>query len=310
MREARPLAKLPSAMAPSVALVYQAYGGRAYLDQALFSILTFRHHYPATAPNIQLVVYTDQPEHFAGSGAQCELLTPERIAAWRGRYGFVHRLKVEMLRDATNRFSASLLYLDSDTYWKSSPLELLDAIQTNHCVMDRFEGNLSSQCHPYLHEYLLREKKQGRGAIAPQSPMWCAGVVGLPFTHRTLLDEVLTLTDALYRRIYQKDWLEQFAFSATLAEHSVLMSSTRQIEHYWKCSGGAAALIGEFLDANRDADRTELPALAAAFTTDLESYSRARPENAKPPALKKLRRSLLKRWTHLRVMVDNVTGRG
>lgn len=295
-------------MAPSVTLVYQAYGGRAYLDQALFSLLTFRHYGPA-AQNVQIVVYTDQPQHFPLDYVRCEPLTSARIHAWRGRYGFVHRLKIEVLRDAAARFGTSLLYLDADTYWKSSPQELLDGIQTNHCVMDRFEGNLSLQCHPYLHQFLRHDKRPPWGTLSPQSPMWCAGVVGLPLAHRALLDEVLSLTDALYRRIYQKDWLEQFAFSATLAEHSVLMASTHQIEHYWQYSGGAAAALGEFFAANRDADRAQWPALAAAFATDLESRSRARPENAKPRLGQKLRRSLLKRWTHLRVMVDNVASR-
>lgn len=301
-------------MTSPIHLVYRAYGARAFLDQTLYSILSFDHHYPAWRDAVQIVVYTDQPNYFAsaGLGIVCEELTSTRIKAWSGPYNFVHRLKFEMLRDAMLRWHSPLLYVDGDTYWLSPPDNLLQALRAGRTIMHTFEGDVSPQFHPALHECLTRQaapiQKSTGLKVSPTTPMWNTGVVGLPLPQVEVLDQALQLCDTLFLCCYQREWLEQFAFSMLLQQYAPILSAERAISHYWGYADEATAIIRDLLRRAHTAG-TPFPTIdPAALEKQCRAIQRS-PTNRRQQRAKRLRRSYQKRLTHWRVMVDNLTGR-
>lgn len=287
-------------------IIYQGYGGAAFRDQACFSALTCRHFLRGVARDIRIVIYTDRPEEFPAGEWRFETLDAKRVAAWRGRYGFVHRLKIELIRDAAQRFGTSLLYLDGDTYWTASPGRCAEHIEAGDCVMHLSEGRLSPRNAPYLHQFLLQEQAAGRGTIVPDVEVWNAGVIGLPAQHLGLLDEVLALTDNLFRRCYQREWLEQLAFSHVLQQHARVVGAQNEIAHYWNRNSETPPALRQFFESNAGIGLDELAARAAAF--DLRAHTPPpdrSPRGRYAHAMRKLRRSWRKRLVHWRVAWDN-----
>ncbi|MEO6907368.1 MAG: hypothetical protein ABI210_05720 [Abditibacteriaceae bacterium] len=288
-------------------ILYLAYGGVDYLNQALYSILTLRHYCPDLDQKYKVVVYTDSPEFFEGRCIECRQVSAEQVQQWRGCYNYVHRFKIEMIRDANRSYGVPLLYLDSDTYWQASPEALFSAIEAGSFVMNSYEGLLSETFHPVLHRFLSSDVGRKFG-ISPQSPMWNSGIIGLPACATTLLGEVLKLTDDLFRLCYERNWLEQFAFTHVLSERSSLVAATRELNHYWEYNMQAQTVLREFFAERVQQDDEQLIVDAIALTADLESRSLALQPQQNDywrSRWERSCRSFKKRWTHLRILRDN-----
>jgi len=221
-------------------LVYQAYGHEAILEECLWSMLSLSKWLaPEAAPFI--VIYTDQPEWFQRWPLPFQVayqkLDAAKIKAWRGPKGFVHRLKIALLRDALQQYNAPLLYVDTDSEFLQSPLPLLQGIAAGRHYMHVCEGRLSQPQQPVLRKLLafFQKKPQIPGHalhISGDTLMWNAGVLGLSPADAGLLQEVLSLTDVLYP-LYPKHIVEQFAFSVVLQQSGPLHSAAPYIFHYW-----------------------------------------------------------------------------
>lgn len=294
-------------------IVYRAYGDRAYLDQTLYSILSLRHQTPAGTLMPQVVIYTDQPAYFQACGldVSTRTLTREQVGQWSGRYGFVHRLKLELLRDALAAYGAPLLYVDGDTIWIEPPDRLQQALAAGQFLMHKFEGDVSPRFYPALYECLRREEprlqRELNLKLGATVPMWNSGVVGLPAAVVDLLDRSLQLCDALFLRCYQREWLEQLALSIAFQGQPV-DTAEREIAHYWGYADEATPLVRDLLRQSSAA----ASGFVAVEPADLETRSRAVQRttvNRRRQALKRLRRSYHKRLQHLRVAIDLRLGR-
>lgn len=221
-------------------LVYLAYGPRRFLDEAIYSLASF---VAVSGPGAAAVtVYTDNAGYLRSrlpAEVRYEELRPDRIRSWRGPTDFVHRVKVEMLRDFCARQHGTLVYVDTDTVFLKPLDGVFAALERDGAAfMHENEGRLSSRRNPIFRKLLAvfrRESFTYRGAplrVPAECAMWNAGLIGLRLDQRRLLDEVLDLTDQFHAR-YPKHVMEQFAFSFVLSREPALRAAADCVHHYW-----------------------------------------------------------------------------
>ena len=222
------------------ALVYLAYGPPRFLDEAIYSLASY---VAVSGPRAAAVtVYTDNPGYLRArlpADVCYEELGADRVEAWRGPTDFVHRVKVEMLRDFCARHRGTFVYVDTDTVFLKPLDDVFTALERGGTAfMHENEGRLSSRKNPVFRKLLAffrRNTFTYRGApllVPPESEMWNAGLIGLHADQRRLLDDVLDLTDQFHAR-YPKHVMEQFAFSYVLSRELDLSAADDRVYHYW-----------------------------------------------------------------------------
>ncbi|MBD0351255.1 MAG: hypothetical protein ICV51_01320 [Flavisolibacter sp.] len=225
-------------------ILYQAYGGIDYINECRFSLLKYLSLYNINPPaDTAIVIYTDQPALFEAYDTflrhfDLVLVTKEQTEQWKGESNFIHRMKIEIIKDFFTRNSGNLLYCDTDTY-AVTPLELLfENIEKGDFYMHEYEGVIDKEVIPSFykwHNFLQGKTFQYNNkqfTYVNHLKMWNAGVIGISDRYRQLLDDVLALTDVIYKQ-FQKHTVEQFAFNYCLQQAGVVHSATENIVHYW-----------------------------------------------------------------------------
>jgi hypothetical protein len=227
-------------------ILYHAYGLQSLYQQVIFSILTLYYHQKGNFDNIQIVIYTDKPGIFERYAAKMpimlEELTPDMIKNFKGSNGFVHRVKICVIKACLNKYNSNILYLDSDTYFLSSPTQLLQQINAGYSIMNTDDYDLIHADEKFENEDWLLIRRairnynyhiEGKTIKIPlNTRMWNAGVIGLSVQNKSFLDQVLDLTDQIYtnKKVFTA---EQFAFSYFLQLKTKLKTSGNVIFHYW-----------------------------------------------------------------------------
>jgi hypothetical protein len=244
-------------------VVYQAYGQPYILKQNLFSIVSLLKMHTGLKSVHKILIYTDQPDYFKnylGNNPilQYENMSPERLAKWRGAINFVHRVKVEMLRDAAKLFpNENLFYMDGDTYFLSDPESLFTEINDRQSIMHEAENVIETGKDPLSKKVARFLKKnvfeiKGKSVKIPTSTtMWNAGVLGFTPAFFPDLDLVLEFTDQSYSR-YQKHVMEQLAFSYFLSQKTDIIAARDVIHHYWRQKDEYNALVADFLEKTKN----------------------------------------------------------
>src|SRR5690554_3980646 len=102
-------------------ILYFTHGQKEFLNEAVFALLSYYAHHKEEENKI--VVYTDNVDYFKQKlplSIAYIPLSQETIQKWKGDINFVHRVKIELLKDFATKFSGNVLYLDSDTYFKTN----------------------------------------------------------------------------------------------------------------------------------------------------------------------------------------------
>lgn len=253
-------------------VVYQAYGGENIHRQAAFSILALAGALGKDRSSLRVVVCTDRPAFFEGLGVTVEVLSPATIRAWRGRYDFVHRLKIKALEHCADRYDGDILYFDTDTYVRSSPVLLVSAVREDASLMYRSEGVVGPDNHPVLHRYLVRNAAALGMHSAADITMWNAGVIGIHRRNVGLIREVLTLTDRMTEGC-SRHTVEKLAFSYLLQTRTVVTAAEPSVVHYCEVRNGVDEEIARFL--HDTAEASFAARCRAAFV--LDPASRVKP---------------------------------
>ncbi len=222
-------------------ILYQAYGNKDVLNEAIYSILSF--HNQKTRPEVTFVVYTDDPAYYEGKipeGVIFESLTQEKLTRWKGPTNFHHRVKVEMIIDFFSKYDGNLLYVDTDTCFKADPAPLFDGIDKGKVFMHVCEGRIDKVTDNLVFKKLVRflkghafKLKDGSDLVIPADIyMWNAGVLGFNKSVLPKVKEVLELTDVVHQQ-YEKYVMEQFVFSYVLQNNYTLHEAEPYIYHYW-----------------------------------------------------------------------------
>ena len=257
----------------SVTVVLQAYGSDTIINQNIYCLLSFLRHSDVETKNktpgqgVRVVIYTDQPERFrkffdieqARDHIQYEDLSPARVKEWRGSINFVHRVKVEMLRDAAKKFAGTrIFYVDGDTVFLRDPSPLFAFIDNRNSVMHELENIVDLGSDPISKKLTRFLQKEWRPNEASQrglnsgAAMWNAGVLGFSPQFTPHLDEVLRLTESLYSA-YPKHIMEQLAFSYYLRTHTRIHDAREFILHYWRDKDVYNERIARFLSTHATA---------------------------------------------------------
>src|SRR5690348_7799104 len=115
-------------------IVLQCYGNEAIFHECTFALLTLCQLYtPDELQKFQVWIYTDKPEWFIAF-RDCPLqitlkkINDEVIQKWKGKIDFVHRVKIEVLRDLLLTKAGNVLYLDTDVVFLRRVDPMMEAI--------------------------------------------------------------------------------------------------------------------------------------------------------------------------------------
>lgn len=236
-------------------IVFQCYGHEGIFHECAYALLSLSRQYGGGGPaHTEVWIYTDNAEwfnQFRNCGLQLRFakIDADKIKAWRGTIDFVHRVKIEVLKDFSRERNGNILYLDTDVVFLQPVEPLFAGIAAGHLYMHVMEGIVSSRANPifskldaYLREYT---PMQVHGKPLWDLAMWNAGVLGFHSKFRYLLDEVLTFTDTEYPR-FPKHVVEQFAFSVFFRQAAPIRSSAFAILHYWNLKEARMVLASFF----------------------------------------------------------------
>lgn len=233
------------AIPPKSYIVFQAYGNEGILQECAFVLLTLsRQHTAEELKDTEVWIYTDQPEFFKAFG-DCTLDLHFRqvdhtlLQQWRGAIDFVHRVKIEMLRDFTKDREGQILYLDTDVCFFSPVTELFRNIAEGKIYMHIMEGPVhetENVIFQKLSRFIKKNNPLKVGGeevnIAPETTMWNAGVLGFHTRYKPLLEDILLFTDEVYVQ-FHKHVVEQFAFSYYFQNAAPMLTAHTRIYHYW-----------------------------------------------------------------------------
>ncbi len=225
-------------------ILYQAYGSIDHINECRYSLLKLLQIYNLKAPaSTTVVIYTDQPAMFDAftpffQQFEMQAVNPQLIQKWRGAIDFVHRVKIEVIKDFFSRHEGNLLYFDTDTYIHQ-PLEpFFEAIEKGTFYLHEYEGIINQTANPIFqkwNDFLKTHALQYNGKRVELSngiKMWNAGVIGINSNARYLLDDIMALTDTIYP-LFPKHIAEQFSFSYCLQKVGNVKESDGQVAHYW-----------------------------------------------------------------------------
>jgi len=227
-------------------VLYQVYGKKNLFNQVLFSILTLHYFLQKEKETFEIVVYTDNPHYFkayqTSLNLKLETLTAQQIEEFKGEDNFVHRVKICVIKDCLAKYKKNVFYLDSDTYFNQSPLQLISQIDSETSIMNTNDYDLQNAEELYENGDWLKIRRairdyeyevDGKVVKIPLSTrMWNAGIIGISYENKNLVDDVLKLTDQIYKnkKVFT---VEQFAFSYCLQNKTRLITTGDVITHYW-----------------------------------------------------------------------------
>ncbi|WP_165673316.1 hypothetical protein [Metapseudomonas otitidis] len=226
-------------------LVYLVYGRKTeYHQEAKFSILSALHHAAGQCPRI--LVYTDEPEQFANWPVDVVGLDADTLAAWTGTAAYLHRRKAAAIRDAL-QYAEQSIFIDTDTLFLNSPLELFDRLANVAWLVDEVEGVWSECDRDSLREvvgpYLAEQYGVDESMLLINS-----GVLGFNIEASRLMDETLELIDVLHPMAPRVHTVEQFAVSVAARHLGQPAESRGVVRHYYSGKSYWRHMVAAFFE--------------------------------------------------------------
>ena len=251
---------------PANYIVFLCYGNVGVFHECAFALLSLcRLHGAEELKNIEVCLYTDNPAWFQ-SFKDCPLKVSYRevdkqtLRQWRGKIDFVHRVKIEALKDVTKDKTGNILYTDTDIVFTHRIDKMLEHIGNGMLYMHIMEGIVSNAGNPILSKLNkhLQKNKQRKIKEKPlhELAMWNAGVLGFNTKYKYILDEALAFTDSEYPT-FPKHVIEQFAFSVYFQQAGPIKAAAPFILHYWNLKEARVALAS-FFEEFKNKSWTEL----------------------------------------------------
>ena len=168
-------------------VLYIVYGDdQGYYDGAKFSFLTLMN-WISDKDLIETVILTENPEAFSNFPVTIIPITKLQKNEWslNGKYHF--RIKNRGLAFVMDVLQITdldkILFFDTDTYFKKSPLKLFELIQTNQALLYLNEGFIYKRKRFGVYVESLRNKKikiaDKTYELKKDSAMWGSLMVGI-----------------------------------------------------------------------------------------------------------------------------------
>jgi hypothetical protein len=216
--------------------IYIAYGPSPYIRlELLYSLSTLLFEY-ATRP-IEVLIYTDNPISYAHLDERIQIVDIAAALDGMTRAGALpHRVKPCVLLDAMRSRTQACVLLDTDSYVAPGFADLLAQALSRGAAMVLREGPIP---HPELVGFQTHLPHYGLYAFNPlTSVMFNSGLVAVdPRTHVPVIEDVISLIDALLDNGITLFTIEQVAFSEMLRLHRVDVATMHPaFQHYFRRS--------------------------------------------------------------------------
>lgn len=236
-------------------IVFQCYGQEGVFLECGHALLSLALQYDNEVPaDLQVWIYTDNPGWFKildgiNLPLNYRMVDKPTIQQWYGSINFVHRMKIELLKDFAGAREGNVLYCDTDVVFLRKPDEMFRAIGEGKKYMHVMEGKVSEKINPILAKLdkYLRRSVSMRVNDKPlhELAMWNAGVLGFSTNDKAILDEILAFTDREYPG-FPKHVVEQFAFSVYFQQAGDVKAAAPYMIHYWNLKEARVALASFF----------------------------------------------------------------
>lgn len=286
-------------------ILYFTHGSDEFLNEAVFALLSYYAHHKEDENKI--IVYTDNSAYFKKRLPQSIkyiALDKETIKKWKGAIDFVHRAKIELLRDFATRYTGNVLYLDSDTYFRTNISILFEHIQNGNAVMSLEEGAINSSPIKHLKDFDRYFKKNNHQLTIGNTSfrfkkdvrMYNAGIIGtrVPESAR-LFDEALRITDYIYPE-HPSHVVEQFAFSYLLqTQNQRVIEAEPLIHHYWYFKE-FRVILKDFFETYKDKSFEELLLLYTKINPEYLGGEKLRYKNASFTEKLRIKITSFRKW--------------
>ncbi|WP_027629584.1 hypothetical protein [Ruminiclostridium cellobioparum] len=240
-------------------LLYCAFGETKYINMAVYSILSYINSYGNPGKEISLVIFTNNVIPFKKALSEYEgniiyeKISDSTLDDWLNGTNYMPRLKIKSLQYFFEKYTGNVLFIDCDTFHIKNIEHLFDKINDNRFI-------LFSKC-PSIREYLkflgeyfkkyptdfpfslyklcLDLEKTGfitdgqkKYSISLSFCEYNSGVIGMNAKYLPLLDEVLNLSDIIYKK-YHYWCAEEFAFSYVISQIQEIVTCEDSIYHYF-----------------------------------------------------------------------------
>lgn len=220
-------------------VLYIVYGDkREYFFEAQYSILTLKN-WITKNDNIEIVVLTDNPEKFYGKEVKTIKMSLKQKNEWslNGQYHF--RIKNRGLAYVMDELNLNhedrILFFDTDTYFKKSPLELFDLIQKNQAVFFINEGLIHQRKRFNVYVRYLKDQvfeiEDELYRLSNKSALWGSLMVGIMPNMRSSLE----WSDKLMLKLFEivpVHTIEEFSLSESLIRKYNLVEGRKYVSLY------------------------------------------------------------------------------
>lgn len=274
----------------SVRYAILAYGQQEVVyRQATMAVLSLLAHAPRPR---DIVIVTDRPHRFGwlSDRVRLRVLIPGELEQWRGPSPFSMRQKLEAAR-AVMPGAGALAFLDADTIAVADLTPFVDTLTGGIVLMHKPEFELGASRRTGNRK--LWEQLRGRDfegwQFRADDAMWNSGVLALPVADAGLLDQALTIYDAMAAAGIRHFATEQLVVGLVLGRTGRLRDAQRWFTHYWGNKENFDREIARRLD---EANLRQMTPEAAAELLRRNPIDLA--AESRPGRIEKLRRWLTK----------------
>lgn len=228
--------------------IYLAVNNNKILEETYFSILTLLY-FKDSSKDFGIIIYTDKPEFFENlrdAHVQIKYLSEQDQKAHSGKYNFFFRTKLSILNNYINMQNENFIFIDSDTYFISTPDEMIKNVSPDNSIMYCSEGIIDGNNQPHYFKIFCK------AGIKNKIYMWNSGVIGLDSHNFILIRKALELTDLLLN-FKNKHTVEQISVSVLLQINTTMKQSTKTLFHYCGKHDEIYFEIKAFLDSTNKA---------------------------------------------------------
>ncbi|MDZ4838537.1 MAG: hypothetical protein SGJ04_00880 [Bacteroidota bacterium] len=216
-------------------LLFLFHGNAEYEYELRYAIDSLTAIYGTKFP-FQIIIYTDQAQlisDFIPPQTIIREINTIELTEWKGKNGFVHRIKACAILDACTKYNGNFIYFDTDVKFKSKIDSFFQHISTKGRLFHTAEGKMNESKSPKLNQKISKFlKNHPEVNISSEAEMYNCGVIGFKSTDSELIQKVIDKVDEMFP-MYPKHVMEQLSFSWYLGHQQNVKTCENEVYHYW-----------------------------------------------------------------------------